>query len=127
MYLTLKHLHVTFVVLSGLGFFVRGIWMLADSPRMRARWVRIWPHVVDTGLLASALGLAYISGQYPFAQGWLTAKVVGLVAYIVCGTMALKRGRTKPVRAAFFVVSLLIFAYIVGVALTRNAWAYLAW
>jgi uncharacterized membrane protein SirB2 len=52
---------------------------------------------------------------------------VGLVAYIVCGTMALKRGRTKPVRAAFFVVSLLIFAYIVGVALTRNAWAYLAW
>lgn len=125
-YVTLKHLHVTFVVLSGLGFFVRGIWMLADSPRLRARWVRIWPHVVDTGLLASAFGLAYMSGQYPLAQDWLTAKVVGLVAYIVCGTMALKRGRTKPVRAAFFVVSLLIFAYIVGVALTRNAWAYLA-
>lgn len=125
MYLMLKHLHVTFVVLSGLGFFVRGLWMLADSPRLQARWVRIWPHVVDTLLLASALGVAIISGQYPFAQNWLTAKVLGLVAYIVCGTMALKRGRTKKVRAVFFFAALLIFAYIVGVALTRNA--YLAW
>ncbi len=120
MYPMLKHLHVTFVVLSGVGFLVRGMWMLADSPHLKARWVRIWPHVVDTLLLASALGLAFISGQYPFAQNWLTAKVVGLVAYIVCGTMALKRGKTKQTRAAFFVVALLIFAYIVGVALTRN-------
>lgn len=120
MYLMLKHLHVTFVVLSGLGFLIRGGWMLADSPHLKARWVRIWPHVVDTLLLASALGVAWISGQYPFVQNWLTAKVAGLVAYIICGTMALKRGKTKKTRTAFFIAALLIFAYIVGVALTRS-------
>ena len=31
-YLLLKHLHVTCVVLSVTGFFLRGVWMLTDSP-----------------------------------------------------------------------------------------------
>ena len=34
-YLALKHLHVTCVVLSGLGFALRGWWMLTDSPLLQ--------------------------------------------------------------------------------------------
>ncbi|MFT3850056.1 MAG: SirB2 family protein [Propionivibrio sp.] len=125
-YLLLKYVHISCVVASGCGFFLRGVWMLMDSPRLRQRWVRIFPHIVDTGLLGTAIALATISGQYPIAQSWLTAKVIGLVAYILCGTMALKRGRTKTVRAVFFVVALMIFAYIVLVALNRSPLAILA-
>ncbi|MGA7478803.1 MAG: SirB2 family protein [Azonexus sp.] len=119
-YLALKHLHVTCVVLSGLGFALRGWWMLNDSPLLRARLTRVVPHVVDTLLLGSALLMAWQSSQYPFAQGWLTAKFFGLLAYILCGTMALKRARTKGRRVVFLVLALLAYAYIVGVALTRN-------
>ena len=125
-YLVLKYLHVSCVIASGCGFVLRGVWMLADSPRLQQRWVRIFPHIVDTGLLGSAIALAMLSGQYPLAQSWLTAKVMGLIAYILCGTMALKRGRTKAVRAGFFVVALLIFAYIVSVALNRSPLAVFA-
>lgn len=119
-YLALKHLHVTCVVLSGLGFALRGWWMLNDSPLLKARLTRVAPHVVDTLLLGSALLMAWQSSQYPFAQGWLTAKFFGLLAYILCGTMALKRARTKGRRVMFLVLALLAYAYIVGVALTRN-------
>jgi uncharacterized membrane protein SirB2 len=119
-YFALKHLHVTCVVLSGTGFVVRGGWMLQDSPRLQQRWVRVFPHVVDTLLLGSAISMAVISAQYPFALDWLTAKLFGLLAYIVFGTLALKRGRTKAQRAVFFVCALTAFAYIVSVALTRN-------
>ena len=119
-YLALKHLHVTCVVLSGLGFALRGLWMLNDSPLLRARLTRVVPHVVDTLLLGSALLMAWQSSQYPFAQGWLTAKFFGLLAYILCGTMALKRARTKGRRVVFLVLALLAYAYIVVVALTRN-------
>jgi len=119
-YLALKHLHVTCVVLSGLGFALRGWWMLNDSPLLKARLTRVVPHVVDTLLLGSALVMAWQSSQYPFAQGWLTAKFFGLLAYILCGTMALKRARTKGQRVLFFALALLAYAYIVGVALTRN-------
>ena len=119
-YLALKHLHVTCVVLSGLGFALRGWWMLNDSPWLKTRLARIVPHVIDSVLLGSALVMAWQSSQYPFAQGWLTAKFFGLLAYILCGTMALKRARTKGRRVVFLALALLAYAYIVGVALTRS-------
>jgi len=126
MYLALKHLHITCVVLSGLGFMLRGYWMLVGSPRLQRPWVRVLPHGVDSLLLGSALTLAILSGQYPFVLPWLTAKVLGLLAYIGCGTVALKRGRSAVVRGTFFVLALLCFAYIVSVALSRNPAGFLA-
>jgi uncharacterized membrane protein SirB2 len=119
-YIAIKHLHISFALLSGLLFLLRGIWMLSGSQRLQARWVRIVPHVVDTLLLASAIALAVVSSQYPGQQAWLTAKVAALVAYIVLGTIALKRGRTPQVRKAAFLAALASFAYIVAVAVTRN-------
>lgn len=54
MVLSIKHLHIACVVLSGLGFLVRGIWMLYASTMLTRRWVRVASHGVDTLLLASA-------------------------------------------------------------------------
>lgn len=118
-YLAVKHLHVTCAFLSISLFLLRGIWMLQGSPLLGRRWVKIVPHVIDTVLLGSALVMVFWSGQYPFVQPWLTAKVLALVAYIVLGTIALKRGKSKPVRLAAFLAALAVFAYIVKVALTR--------
>jgi uncharacterized membrane protein SirB2 len=71
-------------------------------------------------LLASGVWLAWFLKQYPFAHGWITAKLLGLLAYIVLGTIALRRGRTQGVRAAAFIGAVLAAAYIVSVALTRS-------
>lgn len=119
-YLALKYLHVTCVVLSGLGFCLRGWWMLRESPLRQRRLTRILPHIIDTLLLGSALTMAWMSGQYPFVNGWLTAKLIGLLAYILLGMMALKRGRTLSIRVRYFGLALLAYTYIVTVALTRN-------
>ena len=119
-YLALKHLHMSFAILSGSVFLIRGLWMLSGSARLQQRWVKIAPHIVDTLLLASAIGLSVWSRQYPFVAPWLTAKVLALVAYIVLGTIALKRGRTPQVRLAAFIAALACFFYIVAVAVTRN-------
>jgi uncharacterized membrane protein SirB2 len=120
-YLALKHLHIATVAVSYLLFLVRGVWMLADSPMLARRWVKIVPHVNDTVLLAAAIWLTTIIQQYPGTHGWLSAKVAGLIAYILLGTVALKRGRTKQHRAAAWVAAQLAFFYIVAVALTRDA------
>lgn len=117
----LKYLHVGCAILSVGGYFLRGVWMLRDSPMLRRLWVRVAPHVIDTLLLLSAILLAVRIGQYPFVHGWLTAKVLGVVAYIVLGSIGLKRGRTRGVRIAAWLAALAVFAYIVGVALTRSA------
>ena len=125
-YLALKYLHIACVILSGSGFFLRGIWMLIGSPMLQRRWVRVVPHIVDTVLLSSAVALAVISAQYPLVLDWLTAKVVGLSLYIGFGMMALRRAKTRRARAAFFVAALFAFAYIVCVALTRDPLGFLA-
>jgi len=119
-YLAVKSLHVGCVVLSGLGFTVRGIWMLRASPLLQHPLTRRLPHLLDTLLLGSALWLAWASGQYPFVQAWLTAKLGSLLVYIVCGALALGRCRRRGGRSLFFGLALLAYAYIVSVALSRQ-------
>lgn len=120
LYLLLKHLHVSCVALSGLGFMLRGGLMLVDSPLRQRRFFRIAPHVVDSLLLSSALALTVVVGQYPFVNGWLTAKLLGLLLYIVLGSVALKYGRSLTMRAICLVLALIVFGYIVSVALRHH-------
>lgn len=117
----MKLVHVAAVILSFTGFQLRAIWMMVGSPLLTARVTRILPHVIDTILLASALWLAWNIRQWPFVHGWLTAKVIGLVAYIVLGSIALKRGRTKGIRVAAWIAASAVFLYVVAVATTRSA------
>jgi len=119
-YLAVKHLHMSCAAISVSFFILRFIWMLRGSRMLQQRWVRIVPHVVDTILLVSALTLVVWSGQIPFQQAWLGAKVLALFAYIVLGSIALKRGKTPQKRALAFAAALLVFAYIVAVALSRQ-------
>lgn len=119
-YIAIKHFHIACVVASGTLFLLRGIWMLRDSSTLHLRWVRMVPHIVDSLLLASALTMAISIGQYPFVQGWLTAKFVALVVYIGLGAVALRMGKTKALRAGAFFAALAVFAYIVSVAVTKQ-------
>ena len=118
-YFVIKNLHIASVALSGFLFLLRGIWMLCESTMLQRRWVRVVPHIVDTLLLTSAIIMVIMSGQYPFAQDWLTAKLLALFAYIGLGTVAL-RGSSKVVRVWAFIAALAVFAYIGSVAITRQ-------
>lgn len=126
MYYALKHLHVSCVVLSVAGFLLRGLWMISGSPLLKHRLTRVLPHVIDSVLLLSAIALAMMIAQYPFAADWVTAKVLGLLAYIGLGTVALKRGRTLTVRVSAFIAALLVYAWIASVAMTKQIAGFLA-
>lgn len=125
MYNGIKHLHMLLAVVSLFGFVLRGAWMLRDSPLLQQRVVRVLPHVVDTLLLATAVALAVMSAQHPLVTGWVTAKVVGLIAYIVLGVIALRRGRTRGIRITAFVAALLVFAWIASVAVSKTPAGFL--
>lgn len=125
MYSALKLVHVGAVVLSGAGFVLRYV-LSVTRPRPAGAWTRVAPHVVDTVLLASALALAWVGGLNPFQVPWLEAKLAGLVLYILIGTIALKRGRTRRMRAAAFALALLVYAQIAAVALTKHPLGLLA-
>lgn len=119
-YATLKALHVGSVVLSYALFVIRGVWMMRAPHRLAHPAVRVVPHVVDSVLLASALALAWMLAVSPLTADWLAAKLVGLAGYVILGTIALRRGRTRRARIAAWIAAQLVFAYIVAVALTRT-------
>jgi uncharacterized membrane protein SirB2 len=124
-YSLLKQLHLATIVLTLALFVLRGAWMMGNSPRLQARWVRIVPHVNDSLLLASGIGLAVLIRQYPLVNGWLTAKFFALIFYIALGTFALKRGKTRGQRIAAWFAALLVFGYIASVAVTHDAFPFL--
>lgn len=120
-YLLLKHSHLLMVALSIALFLLRAFLLYTWPRALRVRWLRILPHLIDTLLLLSAIGLMLVIGQYPLVNHWLTAKLLGLLAYIGFGTVALKRGRTLKGRSLALIGALLSLGYILAVATTRSA------
>jgi len=120
LYETIKIIHIATAVISITGFLLRGIWMMQSSSRLQQRWVKIAPHINDTILLLSAIALVVISSQYPGAIGWINAKIVALFFYIILGTIALKRGKSKTLRIIAWCSAILVFAYILAVATSKN-------
>jgi uncharacterized membrane protein SirB2 len=119
-YLPLRHTHIACAILTVTLFVLRGGLMIADSPWQRNVVLRYLPHAVDTVLLTTALMLTTVIRQFPFSTGWLTAKVLLLVLYIVLGSIALKRGRTRRIRIAAFVAALLTVGFLLTVARTHD-------
>lgn len=127
-YLFLKHLHQAAVTLSITGFFLRGAGSLAGAAWASSRLAKTVPHVVDSVLLLAALmmvGLARIPlGDSP----WLVAKLIGLLAYIGLGVIALRPGRPLAVRASAWVAALATVGWMVSVAITKDpAGLFRAW
>jgi len=87
--------------------FICGIWMIQSSSILQKRWVKIAPHINDTFLLLSAAALVIITAQYPGPAIWINAKMAALLLYIVLGTVALKRGKTKGIRIISWCFALL--------------------
>lgn len=134
-YLEIRNVHIGSVLASGALFLLRGL----GVNLFNANWpmwapVRYLSYTIDTALLTAALMLMTIVQQYPFVHHWLTVKVLLLAAYIVLGSFALKRGKTRAVRIGYMAAAAAVFLYILSVAyahdplgvLTETFWARLS-
>ena len=120
-YAHVRLLHIACAGISIGLFLLRGSLQLAGIDWRRWRWLRIAPHANDTLLLGAAIALTIMSGQYPLAQNWLSAKVLALLAYIVIGSIALRPAANRSRQALAFAAALATVGYIVGVAVSRSA------
>lgn len=105
MYEGLKHFHLLTIGLSALLLSVRYVLMMMDSELRQHKFLKVFPHIVDTCLLLSGIGLIFVTGFVPFtaAAPWMIDKLTSVLAYIALGFFALKLGRNKLLRTfAFF-------------------------
>ena len=125
-YLAVKYVHTIAAIVTISGFLLRGYWMLVESELLRHRVTRVVPHVVDAVLLVAGIAMLWMLHLNPLGQAWLLAKFAGLLAYILLGMVALKRGPTKQIRMVAFVAAIASFAYLFGVALSKSPLSWLA-
>lgn len=122
-YIAYKHLHTSFAALSIIFFIIRAYWSVLERGCLQSTFVRVAPHIIDTLFLLSGLAMAFTIG---FNHPWLIAKIIGLIAYIYVGIFAIRRGRTPQIRLLSAVVAVLIYVYIVGIALNKSVLSFFA-
>lgn len=132
-YTTLKVVHISAATLSVAGFAARGFGVLSGAAWVRHRLTRTLPHVIDTVLLLSALGMLWLVRLSPWALPWLRAKIIGLLIYITLGVLALRAapagrpGRSRTARLVAWIGALAVFGYIVSVAFTKDPRGAVIW
>lgn len=117
----LKIVHLALVTLSVSFFIVRATWAITGHSALNKPWVKVLPHSIDSLLLLSGLLLIVQTGFFPWQQPWLAAKLGALVAYIVLGSLAIKRGKTRCSKSLYGALALTAVGYMVSVALTKSA------
>jgi uncharacterized membrane protein SirB2 len=115
----IRSLHVALAYVTVIGFVLRALLRFSQSPLLEQKWLRIAPHVIDTLLLLAGITLAVQLAISPLEQGWLAAKIVGLVIYIGFGVMTM-RATTASGRTIGFIGALAAVAYIFAVAYTKQ-------
>ncbi|GAB2623683.1 SirB2 family protein [Novilysobacter erysipheiresistens] len=124
-YPQIKMIHIALALLSGGLFAVRGAGVLAGM-----RWphwlpVRWTSYAIDTSLLTAALMLLTVLPGAVFANGWLTAKLVLLVVYVVLGVFAIKRARTRTAKAICYIAALATFGMVYTIARAHHPLGWL--
>jgi len=115
-YAQIRQFHIGVALLSGAIFAIRGAFLLGGARWPQALPVKWLSYAVDTALLTAALMLLTILPWAVFANGWLLVKVGLLVAYVVLGMFALRRGRTPRTRALAYAAALLVFGAVYSIA-----------
>jgi uncharacterized membrane protein SirB2 len=117
----IKALHIATVITTFLLFVSRAGWVLRYGRENRPGWMRWLPHVNDALLLTFGVWLAILASLNPLTHPWLLAKLLALIAYVWIGMLALKRAASRRGQLAATALALLVFAYMVGTALTKQA------
>ena len=115
-YLQIKSVHVAMVIASGLLFALRGAAVLAGARWAMAAPLRYLSYTIDTTLLTAALMLLTVLKLNPFVVPWLAVKLGLLVVYVVLGSLALKRARSRRSRAICYAAALASFGFMYFVA-----------
>lgn len=122
MYVALKHIHLVTIALSATLLSIRFALLMMDSPKRNNRFLKVFPHIIDTALLLSGIGLIMVTGFVPFTDSapWLTNKITCVLAYIALGFFALKMAKNKLLRIFAFFGALGWLVMAANIAVSKN-------
>ncbi|OOH86326.1 invasion protein expression up-regulator SirB [Pasteurellaceae bacterium 15-036681] len=104
--------HIALVYISLGLLLLRGVLSVKQVDWRQYKILKIAPHIVDTLLLASGIGLFVLLGYG--AQPWVIAKLFFLVMYVLYAVKAFKKN--QPFSIKHFLLAVVSFMMILFVA-----------
>ena len=126
LYPLLRSVHLALAGLSVGLFCARGLGCVLERAWPMSRACRLASVGVDSLLTLAGLGLWTLLQHNPLREPWLAAKLGLLPLYVVLGTCALKRARTRHSRLLYLAAALLCVYTMYSIARTRQPWGWLA-
>lgn len=127
LYPTLLWAHRLLVGLSLCLFALRGLGALWQQDWIMRRGVRSASVAIDSLLLTAGISLWVLLRHNPLYESWLSTKLALLLPYMVLGSFALKRARSRGARLVFLLAALLCAAAMVTIARTRDPLGWWPW
>lgn len=120
-YPLIRHAHMALAALSVALFSARVAGVLAGAAWPMARPLRVASVGIDTLLISAGGLLWWLLSLHPLVDRWLFAKLVLVVVYIVLGSLAMRRARTRAGKAVAFIASLAVVALVATIAIRHDA------
>jgi uncharacterized membrane protein SirB2 len=118
-YLFLKYLHIVCVAASFALFFVRGLWIMKAYPSAQEPWIRALPHVIDSLLLLSAVGMLVTAQRIEWAP-WMQVKLGLVVMYFGLAVVVFRAGTQRLHKTLAWLGGLLLFLYVTTIAVLQH-------
>lgn len=119
-YPALRSAHLLLVGGSVALFTLRAVVVLAGARWPLALLPRVASVVIDTALFGAGVSMWVALDLNPLRDHWLGVKLVLLVVYVVLGAWALRRAPTRRAKAGFLVAALVVFGFMVTVAVAHH-------
>ncbi|SFR55806.1 SirB2 family protein [Thiomicrospira sp. ALE5] len=123
MYASLLLLHKLAVLTSISVFFIRGLGVIYNREWVTRKPVKIVPHVIDTLLILSAVGIVLMT-PFAFSDPWILIKLVGVLIYVGLSVMVFKVAKSRVQQGMFWIVNLALLFLLVAVAVEKQAWPF---
>lgn len=123
MYAGLLLLHKIAVLTSISVFFIRGLGVIYSREWVTRKPVKIVPHVIDTVLILSAVGIVLVT-PFAFSDPWILMKTLGVLVYVALSVVVFKVAKSRAQRALFWVLNLAVLFFLVAVAVEKQVWPF---
>jgi len=123
MYAGLLLLHKIAVLTSISVFFIRGLGVIYERQWVTRKPVKIVPHIVDTVLILSAVGIVLVT-PFAFSDPWILLKTLGVLVYVGLSVLVFKIAKSRAQRALFWALNLAVLFFLVAVAVEKQVWPF---
>ncbi|KGJ91056.1 SirB2 family protein [Thalassotalea sp. ND16A] len=118
--LLVKNFHMFLAALSVALFTFRFALLMTNPDKLKQKWLKICPHVIDTLLFTLGIIMMVTYSLYPGQVDWMTEKLVAVVAYIFTGYYTLKLARNNTMRVIGYLGAMGWVILVARIAMTKQ-------